>query len=214
MKNADGIERMMPGENSFKYAIVYQEFTFSSNRLSVGSGIRSSHQRCHGDSTEYSICNQKNCPKADRIDFRLHQCSLYNERTVRGFYVASWTPNSPGSIIHGTDSKDWAEHVLAAAAKLLTQPTGADEADYQCWQSNGAPLRANLRPRPLGRGCSVALCGVEEKKNKKAGETQDPTDRFLWPIWFLRWSFACNRKLKSVRAQLPCTGNGFLVHLR
>ncbi|KAI9560970.1 hypothetical protein GHT06_011926 [Daphnia sinensis] len=69
-------------------------------RVSEGSGIRSSYQQCTGESSEYSSCNPQSCSTAAAghpEDFRLFQCSLYNNRTVRGHYVATWTPYQMGA---------------------------------------------------------------------------------------------------------------------
>lgn len=70
-------------------------------RVSEGSGIRSSYQQCLGESSEYSSCNPQSCTTSDAghpEDFRLFQCSLYNNRTVRGHYVATWSPYQLGII--------------------------------------------------------------------------------------------------------------------
>jgi hypothetical protein len=69
-------------------------------RVSEGSGIRSSYQQCIGESSEYSSCNPQSCSTAAAghpEDFRLFQCSLYNNRTIRGHYVATWTPYQMGT---------------------------------------------------------------------------------------------------------------------
>jgi len=71
-----------------------------SARITAGSGIRSSYQQCTGESSEFSVCNQQNCPSAAPVQhqsyydhFRQIQCSFYDNRTVQGHYVSSWIPN-------------------------------------------------------------------------------------------------------------------------
>ena len=70
-------------------------------RITVGSGIRSSYQQCIGESSEYLLCNQQDCPVKESpppVDDSRHlQCSIYNNRTVHGHYVSSWAPNPSGS---------------------------------------------------------------------------------------------------------------------
>ena len=76
------------------------------SRVSPGSGIRSSYngRPCSGEPTEYTVCNPQPCPAdesegsgSNREDFRLYQCALYNNRTLRGHLVTSWTPYQLGS---------------------------------------------------------------------------------------------------------------------
>lgn len=70
-------------------------------RVSEGSGIRLSYHQCVGESSEYSMCNPQACSplvsNSHPEDFRQFQCSLYNNRTIRGHHVPSWTPFNMGT---------------------------------------------------------------------------------------------------------------------
>lgn len=66
-----------------------------------GSGVRTTHDQCAGDSVEYSVCGTKPCPpgQVSAVSFRAAQCRHYNNRKVFGRVVNNWVPYSQGEIL-------------------------------------------------------------------------------------------------------------------
>ncbi|KAK2721606.1 hypothetical protein QYM36_003788, partial [Artemia franciscana] len=59
--------------------------------VTLGSGIRTSYQKCTGDAVEYKSCSVQPC--AVLVDnFKGNQCAAYNGRKIGGITVAKWIP--------------------------------------------------------------------------------------------------------------------------
>lgn len=69
-------------------------------RVMPGSGVRTTHDQCAGDSVEYSVCGVKACPPGmvSAVSFRAAQCRHYNNRRVFGRVVNNWVPYTQGGI--------------------------------------------------------------------------------------------------------------------
>ncbi|XP_076058529.1 A disintegrin and metalloproteinase with thrombospondin motifs 18-like, partial [Oratosquilla oratoria] len=69
-------------------------------RVMPGSGVRTSHDRCAGESAEYGVCGAATCPpgQVSALSFRAAQCRRYNNRSVFGRIVNNWIPYTQGGI--------------------------------------------------------------------------------------------------------------------
>ncbi|XP_063848711.1 ADAMTS-like protein 5 [Scylla paramamosain] len=63
-------------------------------RVMPGSGIRTSHDHCSGDSKQYDVCGTRPCVTEEvaGLSFRAAQCRRYNNRRVFGRLVNNWVP--------------------------------------------------------------------------------------------------------------------------
>ncbi|KAK7071908.1 ADAMTS-like protein 5 [Halocaridina rubra] len=63
-----------------------------------GSGVRTTHDQCGGESVEYEVCGTKPCPpgQVSALSFRAAQCRYYNNRRVFGRVVNNWVPYTQG----------------------------------------------------------------------------------------------------------------------
>ncbi|XP_076068960.1 ADAMTS-like protein 5 [Oratosquilla oratoria] len=69
-------------------------------RVMPGSGVRTSHNRCAGESVEYGVCGTAACPRGHLsvLSFKASQCRRYNKRRVFGRIVNSWVPYTHDGI--------------------------------------------------------------------------------------------------------------------
>ena len=66
-----------------------------------GSGVRTSHDHCTGESIQYEVCGGGQCPpgQSSGVSFRAAQCRHYNNRRVFGRVVNNWVPYNQGKYI-------------------------------------------------------------------------------------------------------------------
>ncbi|KAK4298073.1 hypothetical protein Pmani_029560 [Petrolisthes manimaculis] len=69
-------------------------------RVMPGSGVRTSHDQCRGESVEYHVCGASPCPpsQVSALSFRAAQCRHYNNKRVFGRVVNNWVPYTQGGI--------------------------------------------------------------------------------------------------------------------
>ena len=66
-----------------------------------GSGVRTSHNQCSGESQQFEVCGSQVCPpdETSSLSFRAAQCRHYNNRRVFGRLVNSWVPYNQGKSL-------------------------------------------------------------------------------------------------------------------
>ncbi|XP_071524370.1 ADAMTS-like protein 5 isoform X1 [Panulirus ornatus] len=69
-------------------------------RVMPGSGVRTSHDQCGGESVQYGVCGSGACPpgQVSALSLRAAQCRHYNNRRVFGRLVNNWVPYTQGGI--------------------------------------------------------------------------------------------------------------------
>ncbi|KAB7508106.1 ADAMTS-like protein 5, partial [Armadillidium nasatum] len=134
----------------------------------ASSGIRTTHDRCTGESMQYELCGTQPCPagQVSSISFRAAQCRFHNNKKVLGRVINSWVPYTQGGINPcALVCEGEGEGIVYTFGKVIDGTYCKTEKGRQGLCVNGRCLRLSCDGR-LGGTAFEDMCRVCGGKNE------------------------------------------------